>query len=475
MDRLPFAQLASQAQNGDKTALEQLLIQAYGPVSYLCRKLLQNDRAEEAMTREILLSVRSRLHTLKDPEHFEKWLVMLAARHCLRRLKQNPPEKSAARKKLEIPSADLDTQQTVTVVDRIVDALPDGPRTCMILSCCGRLPVSRIAHLTGFAEPDAEAHLNQAKSMVSGSLKKLSRQGVQFPPIPSLPEILSMAMYRPCEPKTAQAMVSSILKTQAPKAAPVPPRRSRAKSLWIAVAASAVLLLLMAGTIFALESKRQAEPLPVETTAAAETTHAETEATTIPTTVAETTVETTQETTVPTTAPETTAATTEAATEPATQPAVKPAAAPQVQPTQSTQPAPSEGSASSAAGSTASGNGSAASGNGSSHVHSYQDAGPIGTQSAGCESPGTRTKICFVCGDTVRYSDPATMPALGHSYSSTVKPPTTSREGYTVHTCTRCGSTYMDNYVPKLPEETQPPATQAAAPSEEIPEAPPAT
>lgn len=54
MDSKQFAQLASQAQAGDKASLEQLLVLAYTPVSYQCRKLLQNNQAAADMTKKIL-------------------------------------------------------------------------------------------------------------------------------------------------------------------------------------------------------------------------------------------------------------------------------------------------------------------------------------------------------------------------------------------------------------------------------------
>lgn len=37
-----------------------------------------------------------------------------------------------------------------------------------------------------------------------------------------------------------------------------------------------------------------------------------------------------------------------------------------------------------------------------------------------------------------------------HSYTSVVTPPTCSQNGYTTHTCSKCGNSYMDNYVDAL-------------------------
>lgn len=459
MNSKRFAELASQAQAGDKASLEQLLLLAYTPVSYQCRKLLQNNQAAEAMTKEVLKRIPSRLNTLNNPELFENWLSNLTAKHCMQELRQPPAEKNAPPKKLHVPGEQLDERETAMVVDQIVDALPDDLRICITLYCC-KIPVNAITRLTGFAESAVTAHLSRAQALINGQLQKLSQRGIRFAAVASLPELLQIAMYTPKNPKAASAMVNSILGKRA-AAVPVPKQQKKktVPALKIAVAVVSVLLVLMLGLIFFLERNRRTELEAETTTVATEATTMPTE-TTISTTTSETTAETTMETTVETTV-ETTAETTEETTEATTEPATEPA--PQAQQAQGSQSVSNGGSTSSAAGgNTSSGTGgntsSAAGGN---HVHSYQDAGPIGVVSAGCESPGSRLKICFVCGDQVRYTDATGLPALGHSYSTSVKAPTTSREGYTVHTCTRCGLTYMDNYVPKLPEETQPPVTQA--------------
>lgn len=38
------------------------------------------------------------------------------------------------------------------------------------------------------------------------------------------------------------------------------------------------------------------------------------------------------------------------------------------------------------------------------------------------------------------------IPALGHDYIEAVIPPTSSEQGYTTHTCLRCGDSYIDSY-----------------------------
>lgn len=52
MNSQRFVKLISQAQAGDKASLEQLLLQAFTPVSYQCRKLLQNEQAAKTITKK---------------------------------------------------------------------------------------------------------------------------------------------------------------------------------------------------------------------------------------------------------------------------------------------------------------------------------------------------------------------------------------------------------------------------------------
>lgn len=62
-----------------------------------------------------------------------------------------------------------------------------------------------------------------------------------------------------------------------------------------------------------------------------------------------------------------------------------------------------------------------------------------------CTTTGlTEGKKCSVCGTIITAQQ--IVAALGHSYTSTVVPPTESSHGYTRHTCSRCGDYYDDSY-----------------------------
>ena len=63
-----------------------------------------------------------------------------------------------------------------------------------------------------------------------------------------------------------------------------------------------------------------------------------------------------------------------------------------------------------------------------------------------CTEPGlTEGKKCSVCGEVLTAQEE--IPAKGHSYGSAVTVPTCTEQGYTTHTCSACGNSYVDTYV----------------------------
>lgn len=63
------------------------------------------------------------------------------------------------------------------------------------------------------------------------------------------------------------------------------------------------------------------------------------------------------------------------------------------------------------------------------------------------EADGRKHKECTVCGTQVETS---ILPKLSHSYTSVVTAPTCTEQGFTTHTCSDCGNSYTDDYVPAI-------------------------
>lgn len=243
MDRELFASLAARAQAGDREAMEQLLLLSHTPVAYLCGKLLQNGKAARTLTREILTLIYTQTEVLGDSEDFELRLRRITAARCMQALTasshpQDPPET------VQIPRQALDEAQTSLVIQQMTDHLPEQPRLCLLLYCCGGIEIRGIARLTGTAEAAVLENLNRAQDNINKQLRKFHKMGIRFAKITSLPELLCIAMYQTANAEAAAAMVDGILEKkplQSP-AKPVQSRKDPIRALLIGVAGAALLL-----------------------------------------------------------------------------------------------------------------------------------------------------------------------------------------------------------------------------------------
>ena len=76
------------------------------------------------------------------------------------------------------------------------------------------------------------------------------------------------------------------------------------------------------------------------------------------------------------------------------------------------------------------------------HIHSEETISGV---AATCTETGlTDGTKCSICGEILVAQE--IIPATGHNYESAIVDPTCTEQGYTTHTCTRCGDTYVDTY-----------------------------
>ena len=68
------------------------------------------------------------------------------------------------------------------------------------------------------------------------------------------------------------------------------------------------------------------------------------------------------------------------------------------------------------------------------------------TKAATCTATGTKTRTCSACGKV----ETATIAKTAHQYVDTVVNPTYTAQGYTLHKCSVCGTSYKDTYTAKL-------------------------
>ena len=143
MIREDLSELVSKSQMGDEQALIQLLLQAYSPISYLSRKILQNERTASQVTLEVLEILSQKLHSLDDTTQFESWVCRITAARCVQAMpllhRAAAKSVSASRWDNTLEDSQILTEaQSAEVIQEMVDSLPEDQRLCILLiSCCG--------------------------------------------------------------------------------------------------------------------------------------------------------------------------------------------------------------------------------------------------------------------------------------------------------------------------------------------------
>ena len=258
MNQESLAELVVAAQAGDDNALEQLLLWAYTPVSFLCKKLLKDDEIAQTQTVEILQIMAHKLHSLQMPDMFEKWTQRLTAARCIQIQQKNRwMEEDHTDEDLSIDGEELDEMQTVDAVQKMVDMLPEKPRICMTLLCCCDMHSADIAKLTGYSVEEVKESMGQAQNFVLEQLQKCQEKGIQLYPITSLTDVLQSGMRHEQE-TAAIKVVYGILG----KEIPIPPDPDRKKKtlLTVLIVVLVVINLALAGVSILLKNKHTFSP-----------------------------------------------------------------------------------------------------------------------------------------------------------------------------------------------------------------------
>ena len=250
MNQELFTDLVLRSQDEDPAAMEELLLLAHTPVSFLTQKILQNPKSAQQVTLEVLTSVYSNLSSLRKPAEFEQWLCRITAARCMQAsplLHRNfvEPGEAAFWDNNVANGTTLNEAESSAAIQSMVDSLPEGQRLCILLLSCGELGISAIAQLTGFSEGSIKQNIKQGQKAIQQNLWELDSRGVQFTGISSLTSILHDAMYQHPDEQAAKIMIYEILGKKPPFSL----------SAWIVRLLTVIMILLflaflgLAGTI----------------------------------------------------------------------------------------------------------------------------------------------------------------------------------------------------------------------------------
>ena len=231
MNKESLTQTVRLAQAGNREALEQLMVYAYGLVDYQCKKLLPSAQSADKMTAIVLKAAIAKLDTLENPEDFFTWLGRLTSVRCMRvratLLENGQGGDNNEQLNYSFPGMELNKAETAKVAEMLTDLLPEDMRLNLYLYSLGGLPPKGIAGLTGVPEETVKEQIQSAQSAVLKQMKRYADQGVKFTQANSLPALLRTRMLLNPAPEKAQLVVYSLL-PQPQRRAPAAPRQPQA-------------------------------------------------------------------------------------------------------------------------------------------------------------------------------------------------------------------------------------------------------
>ena len=87
------AQLVEQAREGDRPALEKLVLRHQAWIYNIAVRMVFHPQDAEEVTQEVLVKVITRLSTFKGESKFRTWLYRIAANHVLNMKRRNAETK----------------------------------------------------------------------------------------------------------------------------------------------------------------------------------------------------------------------------------------------------------------------------------------------------------------------------------------------------------------------------------------------
>ncbi len=184
MDDTQLDTALRQAQLGDTAAFGLVYGEFSNRVFGLCRKMLGSQSAAEDATSEVFERAYHALDSYDRDRPFDRWILTIASRHCLNRLRRERLEKQlfhAEPVETPAPTASaspliaLHTKQQRRLVLDAIDSLPENYRLPLVLKYYGDLSYDEIAEELGTTRNNVAVLLHRAKRELRASVATLRK------------------------------------------------------------------------------------------------------------------------------------------------------------------------------------------------------------------------------------------------------------------------------------------------------------
>jgi len=185
MDESQLQTVLREAQMGSSVAFGRVYGEFSGKVFGLCRKMLGSEAAAEDATSEVFDRAYQALDQYDRERPFDRWILTIASRHCLNRLRRERLEKRLFQDEpLDVPAAAasfsplvaFESREQRNALLRAIDALPENYRLPLVLKYYGDLSYDEIAEQIGTTKNNVAVLLHRAKRELRVSLGTLGKE-----------------------------------------------------------------------------------------------------------------------------------------------------------------------------------------------------------------------------------------------------------------------------------------------------------
>ncbi len=187
--------LVKSAKAGGKDSMSRLIELCEQSVYCNCLYLLRNEEEAKDMAQEVLLTVFTKLDTLKREEAFFEWVKIIAVNKCKNKLKRanpyfllegngeasdeetDPYSRFADRHDQVSPEKSLDRREVKELLVKCVEELPDAQRLCIVLFYYDDLSIKQIARLMEVSEGTVKSRLAYGRLNLKKELEREKKRG----------------------------------------------------------------------------------------------------------------------------------------------------------------------------------------------------------------------------------------------------------------------------------------------------------
>ncbi len=320
--------LVSQAQKGDKKALNDLIAQCYDDLYYFAYKTVKDEDLAADITQESCITILRKLDTLKEPGAFKSWSRQIVYHQCTHHFRDAKEVQAGENEDGEsfwdtladtdtsvMPEAVAEDKAFQQIMLDLLNALPAEQRSALMLYYYEKMSVSEIASIQGISDGTVKSRLNYGRKAVKTKVEEYEKKnGIRLHSAAILPALLYF-LFQLGKEETAKAGVVAVpaIVAAAGTAAGVG-TAAIGIGAKIAVATGLIAVFGVIGSVIGSNIINPGPPPTNPTIIAAPTSSTSTVPTTVPTTAP-----TTQPTSDPTTQSTTTVPTTNSTTAPTTQ------------------------------------------------------------------------------------------------------------------------------------------------------------